>query len=76
MKEKSTNQCLKTFQFNKHKGEPILEYFERFATELKCYACIAAEKVRMKGLAAVCLSQVVIVILRNLFALFLLCNKK
>ena len=75
-KKYPTNQCLKTFQFNKHKGEPILEYFERFPTELKCYACVPAEKVRMKDLAAACLSRVVIAILRNLFALFLSCNKK
>ena len=58
------------------KGEPVLECFDRFPTEPRCYVCVAAEKLNMKDLAAACLSQFVIAILCKLFALFLLCNKK
>ena len=57
-------------------NQPILDHFERFPTELKRYACVPAEKVRMKDLAAACLSRVVIAILQKLFALFLSCSKK
>lgn len=56
----------------KQKDEAILEYLERFPTELKCYVhvCVAAETVRMKDLAAACLSRVVIAILRNFVRYF------